>query len=294
MGHRGASGYRPEHTLASYELASYELAARMGADFIEPDVASTKDHELVVRHENEISGTTDVAVHPEFATRRATKTVDGVAITGWFTEDLALAELKTLRAVERLPAVRQENTPVLTVFDDCLGVRLTRGVFRLESGAPGPGAGGLGDWRRHGGVADRGGGERGSVSGCCLAEAVDVVGFWRAVLGYAPSARDNAVDPLGRGSTVGMQRLNPDKPLRHAVHIDVGTSTCRWLAGTSRRGWRRRCGRGGSWTKLTPRRGGSSSTSRQPRVRRRVAGRRCAHRPFRQAGGAGYPRAGPA
>ena len=145
MGHRGASGYRPEHTLASYELASYELAARMGADFIEPDVVSTKDHELLVRHENEISGTTDVAVHPEFATRRATKTVDGVAITGWFTEDLALAELKTLRAVERLPAVRQENTPVLTVFDDCLGVRLTRGVFRLESGAPGPGAGGLGD-----------------------------------------------------------------------------------------------------------------------------------------------------
>jgi len=134
MGHRGASGYRPEHTLASYELASYELAARMGADFIEPDVVSTKDHELVVRHENEISGTTDVAVHPEFATRRATKTVDGVAITGWFTEDLALAELKTLRAVERLPAVRQENTPVLTVFDDCLGVRLTRGVFRLEVG----------------------------------------------------------------------------------------------------------------------------------------------------------------
>ena len=105
MGHRGASGYRPEHT-----LASYELAARMGADFIEPDVVSTKDHVLVVRHENEISGTTDVAVHPEFAARRATKTVDGVAVTGWFTEDFTLAELKTLRAVERLPAVRQENT----------------------------------------------------------------------------------------------------------------------------------------------------------------------------------------
>ena len=105
MGHRGASGYRPEHT-----LASYELAARMGADFIEPDVVSTKDHVLVVRHENEISGTTDVADHPEFAARKTTKSVDGVGVTGWFTEDFTLAELKTLRAVERLPAVRQENT----------------------------------------------------------------------------------------------------------------------------------------------------------------------------------------
>ena len=105
IGHRGASGYRPEHT-----LASYELAARMGADFIEPDVVSTRDHVLVVRHENEISETTDVADHPEFAARRATKTVDGVAITGWFAEDLTLAELLTLRAKERLPQVRQENT----------------------------------------------------------------------------------------------------------------------------------------------------------------------------------------
>ena len=127
----------------------------MGADFIEPDVVSTKDHELVVRHENEISGTTDVAVHPEFATRRATKTVDGVAITGWFTEDLALAELKTLRAVERLPAVRQENTPVLTVADDRLGVRLTRGVFRLEVGHIDLARVVSATARRHGGVADR-------------------------------------------------------------------------------------------------------------------------------------------
>lgn len=105
VGHRGASGYRPEHT-----LASYELAARMGADFIEPDVVSTKDHVLVVRHENEISSTTDVADHPEFANRRTTKSIDGVAVTGWFTEDLTLAELRTLRAKERLPEVRQRNT----------------------------------------------------------------------------------------------------------------------------------------------------------------------------------------
>lgn len=105
IGHRGASGYRPEHT-----LASYELAARMGADFIEPDVVSTLDGVLVARHENEISGTTDVATRPEFADRRRTKTVDGVALTGWFTEDFTLAELRTLRAVERLPEVREENT----------------------------------------------------------------------------------------------------------------------------------------------------------------------------------------
>jgi glycerophosphoryl diester phosphodiesterase len=105
IGHRGASGYRPEHT-----LASYALAARMGADYIECDVVSTADGELVCRHENEISGTTDVADHPEFADRRTTKTVDGVQLTGWFTEDFTLAELETLRAVERLPEVRQENT----------------------------------------------------------------------------------------------------------------------------------------------------------------------------------------
>jgi glycerophosphoryl diester phosphodiesterase len=105
FGHRGASGYRPEHT-----LASYELAIRMGADVIEPDVVSTKDRVLVVRHENEISGTTDVARRPEFADRRTTKTIDGVAFTGWFTEDFTLTELRTLRAVERLPALRQEST----------------------------------------------------------------------------------------------------------------------------------------------------------------------------------------
>jgi glycerophosphoryl diester phosphodiesterase len=105
IGHRGASGYRPEHT-----LASYETAARLGADFIEPDLVTTKDHVLVARHEPEISGTTDVASHPEFAGRRTTKLLDGVSTTGWFTEDFTLAELKTLRAVERLPQVRQHNT----------------------------------------------------------------------------------------------------------------------------------------------------------------------------------------
>ncbi|MGH2841455.1 MAG: glycerophosphodiester phosphodiesterase [Solirubrobacteraceae bacterium] len=105
IGHRGASGYRPEHT-----LASYELAARMGADYVEPDLVITKDGVLVARHEPEIGGTTDVASHPEFASRKTTKTLDGVAVTGWFTEDFTLAELKTLRAKERIPQVRQRNT----------------------------------------------------------------------------------------------------------------------------------------------------------------------------------------
>ncbi len=105
IGHRGASGYRPEHT-----LASYELAARMGADYLEPDLVVTRDGVLVCRHEPEIGGTTDVASRPEFAGRKTTKQLDGVAVTGWFAEDFTLAELKTLRAVERLPAVRQHNT----------------------------------------------------------------------------------------------------------------------------------------------------------------------------------------
>jgi glycerophosphoryl diester phosphodiesterase len=105
IGHRGASGYRPEHT-----LASYRLAIEMGADYIEPDLVSTKDHVLVARHENDITGTTDVADHPEFAGRETTKTIDGVAHTGWFTEDFTLAELRTLRAIERLPDLRPTNT----------------------------------------------------------------------------------------------------------------------------------------------------------------------------------------
>ncbi|MEU4222288.1 glycerophosphodiester phosphodiesterase [Actinoplanes sp. NPDC026623] len=105
IGHRGACGYRPEHT-----LASYELAARLGADFIEPDLVATKDHVLVARHEPEIGGTTDVASRPEFASRKRTVVLDGVTVTGWFTHDFTLAELKTLRATERIPQVRQHNT----------------------------------------------------------------------------------------------------------------------------------------------------------------------------------------
>ncbi len=112
IGHRGASGYRPEHT-----LAAYELAIRQCADFIEPDLVSTKDGVLVARHENEISGTTDVADRPQFADRKKTKPIDGTSLTGWFTEDFTLAELKTLGAVERIPDVRPENTTFNGMFE---------------------------------------------------------------------------------------------------------------------------------------------------------------------------------
>ena len=105
IAHRGASGLRPEHT-----RAAYALAIEQGADFIEPDLVLSKDGAFVVRHENEIGGTTDVAAHPEFADRKTTRTIDGVSTTGWFTEDFTLAELKTLRARERLPALRPANT----------------------------------------------------------------------------------------------------------------------------------------------------------------------------------------
>jgi glycerophosphoryl diester phosphodiesterase len=105
VGHRGAAGYRPEHT-----LASYRLAIELGADYIEPDLVSTRDGVLVARHENQIGATTDVACHPEFARRRCTRSVEGREVTGWFTEDFTLAELKTLRAKERLPWLRPANT----------------------------------------------------------------------------------------------------------------------------------------------------------------------------------------
>jgi glycerophosphoryl diester phosphodiesterase len=105
IAHRGASGYLPEHT-----LAGYFVAIQQGADYVEPDLVITRDGALVVRHENEIGGTTNVAAHPEFAARRTTKTIDGQTITGWFTEDFTLAELKTLRARERLPELRRGNT----------------------------------------------------------------------------------------------------------------------------------------------------------------------------------------
>lgn len=105
FGHRGACGYRPEHT-----LESYRLAIEMGADVIEPDLVMTRDGVLVARHENEISTTTDVAAHAEFAARRCDKRIDGRTVSGWFTEDFTAAELATLRARERLPQQRPGNT----------------------------------------------------------------------------------------------------------------------------------------------------------------------------------------
>lgn len=107
IAHRGVPGSRLEHT-----RPSYLLGIEQGADFIEPDVVATKDGVLVVRHENEIGGTTDVAAHPEFAHLRTTKFIDGVPLTGWFTEDFTLAEIKTLRTMERLPQLRPQNLPL--------------------------------------------------------------------------------------------------------------------------------------------------------------------------------------
>lgn len=104
IGHRGAPGYRPEHT-----RSSYDLALALGVDAVEPDVVFTADGVLVVRHENEIGSTTDVAEHPEFADRQTTKTIDGTAHTGWFTEDFTWEELSTLRCRERLPALRTSS-----------------------------------------------------------------------------------------------------------------------------------------------------------------------------------------
>ncbi|MBC7167014.1 glycerophosphodiester phosphodiesterase family protein [Phenylobacterium sp.] len=104
IAHRGSSGERPEHT-----SMAYRRAVEQGADYIEPDLVMTRDGVLVARHENEISETTDIASHPEFARRRTKKTIDGATIEGWFTEDFTLAELKTLRAVERLPKLRPQS-----------------------------------------------------------------------------------------------------------------------------------------------------------------------------------------
>ncbi|WP_437880189.1 glycerophosphodiester phosphodiesterase [Pseudomonas sp. LRF_L74] len=112
IGHRGASGYVPEHT-----LAAYALAALQGADYIEPDLVSTRDGQLVARHDNQLDLTTDVAEHPEFAERKRTQSVDGVSLSGWFSEDFTLAEIKTLRAIERIPQFRPGNARLDGTFE---------------------------------------------------------------------------------------------------------------------------------------------------------------------------------
>jgi len=142
LGHRGASGYVPEHT-----LTAYFIAIQFGADFVEPDLVMTKDGVLVARHENEIGGTTNVADHPEFASRRTTKAIDGVSLTGWFTEDFTLAELKTLRAKERIPQLRPANsrfdgTFEIPTFEEVLNlvqqVEKQREAAARQQGKPAP------------------------------------------------------------------------------------------------------------------------------------------------------------
>lgn len=112
IAHRGASGYVPEHT-----LGAYALAVTMGSEYIEPDVVMTSDGHIIARHDNELGLTTDVALHPEFGSRRRTQTVDGVTITGWFTEDFTLAEIKTLRSLERIPPIRPGNARMDGTFE---------------------------------------------------------------------------------------------------------------------------------------------------------------------------------
>ena len=128
IAHRGASGERPEHT-----MGAYRLAIAQGADFIEPDLVLTRDGVLVCRHENEISGTTDVATHAAFAARRTTKTIDGQSVSGWFVEDFTLEELRTLRCKERLPELRPRNMEwdgeeEIPVFTDVLALAMASGV----------------------------------------------------------------------------------------------------------------------------------------------------------------------
>ena len=134
IAHRGASGERPEHT-----LESYKLAIEQGADYIEPDLVMTRDGILIARHENEIGGTTDVADRPEFASRRRTQVIDGETMTGWFTEDFTLAEIKSLRARERLPNLRARNCAFdghleVPTFDEIM--QLAKDSNRLRGSGP--------------------------------------------------------------------------------------------------------------------------------------------------------------
>jgi glycerophosphoryl diester phosphodiesterase len=126
IGHRGAPGYRPEHT-----RSSYELAFALGADAVEPDIVATKDGVLVLRHENEITGTTDVAIRPEFSSLRTTKVVDGRELTGWFTEDFTWEQLSTLRAKERIPDLRRSSAS----FDGSSGILRLRDLLDIIDAA---------------------------------------------------------------------------------------------------------------------------------------------------------------
>ena len=126
IAHRGASAQRPEHT-----LEAYAVAIEQGADFIEPDLVATADGVLIARHENELSGTTDVALRTEFATRKTTKRVDGVEVTGWFSEDFTLAEIKRLRARERIPDVRPANAR----YDGRFEIPTLTEIIELAQGA---------------------------------------------------------------------------------------------------------------------------------------------------------------
>jgi glycerophosphoryl diester phosphodiesterase len=140
IGHRGASGYLPEHT-----LEAYRLAIKLGADYIEPDLVATKDGVLIARHEPDITNSTDVADHPEFADRKTTKTVDGVPTEGWFASDFTLAEIKTLGAKQTRAGRPTEfdgkfKVPTLQEVID-LAKRSPRGVVAKRGSREGRGGG---------------------------------------------------------------------------------------------------------------------------------------------------------
>lgn len=122
IAHRGASAFRPEHT-----LEAYELAIDLGADFIEPDLVVTRDGILIARHENELSGTTNVAEIDDFSNRKTTKLIDGNTVDGWFAEDFTLAELKTLRVKERIPKIRPHNKQ----FNGCFEIPTLEEIIDL-------------------------------------------------------------------------------------------------------------------------------------------------------------------
>jgi len=138
VGHRGAAGSRLEET-----VEGYRFAIQQGADFIEPDVVPTKDGVLIARHEPELGGTTDVSDHPEFADRHTTKMVDGAPVSGWFAEDFTLAEIKTLYARERIPAIRPQNTQYndqyrIATLDEVIDVSQAGRSRHWPSGRPYP------------------------------------------------------------------------------------------------------------------------------------------------------------
>jgi 4a-hydroxytetrahydrobiopterin dehydratase len=156
----------------------------------------------------------------------AAEVADWVVLHGGATAVFRVSSLreaaKLAEAVAQVPGLEGSGA-LVTITDDRVNVRLSRGVFRLEERQIGLARAISAVARSHGAVADRGAVHEVQLAIAAKPDAVDV-GFWRAVLGYPGLGDDNAIDPLGHGSTVWLQELNADKPLRHAMHIDVSVA----------------------------------------------------------------------